>query len=240
MKCKVNVGPRIQKIFAKNAKRAREYQANRSSNYVFEVSGRKGSILQSQHSVDLAKKMCTCRRWMMSEIPCPHVIACIFVRGQDPVDYVDDYYSKQSYLNAYAHSINPVPGIDLWPMIDAPIQPPPFRRQRGRQKMVRRREEGEEPAAANISTDEVGCTKMPRSRYVTMSCTSCGSKYHNRRTCQTELAKKTRNAFEVSLTCSYSLGCVLSSEHMVVKMLQGQQKLLKQTMLVVKMKNQLL
>jgi hypothetical protein len=200
MKWKVNVGPRIQKIIAKNAKRAREYYGYRSTDYTFEVGARSGSVLSSKHSVDLAKRICTCRRWMMSGIPCPHVICCIFLLGHDPLDYVHDCYSKQSYLNAYSHPINPVPGIELWSVIDAPIQPPPFRRQPGRPKRARRRDEDEEPPAPNVETNEEGRTKMPRSSYVTSSCRTCGSVDHNKRTCPIERAKKTMNASEVQST----------------------------------------
>jgi hypothetical protein len=125
---------------------------------------------------------------MLSGLPCPHAIAAIWVKGDDPIAYVHEYYKKQSYLDTYSYSINPVPGIEMWKIIRAPIQPPPYRRQPGRPKMVRIREEGEEPPAAS----EARPTKLPRSRYVTMSCRVCGSGDHNKRTCPIELGRKAR------------------------------------------------
>ncbi|XP_061989340.1 uncharacterized protein LOC133707897 [Rosa rugosa] len=113
MKWKVNIGPRIQKIIKKNSERAREYQAFRSADFVFEIHRRGGSILQVQHSVDLAKLTCTCRMWSLSGLPCPHAITSIWVKGDDHIAYVHHYYSKQAYLDAYSYAINPVPGIEM-------------------------------------------------------------------------------------------------------------------------------
>lgn len=104
----------------------------------------------------------------MSGLPCPHAIASIFVKGDDPIDYVHRYYSKQSYLAAYAHAINPVPGIDYWSIKKASIQPPKYKRQPGRPKMVRRREEGEVLAPTQHTSSTI---KLSRSRYMTISCT---------------------------------------------------------------------
>lgn len=47
MKWKLDIGPRIQKNMEKNVKRSREYEAFGSSDYVFEVHGKSGTILQS-------------------------------------------------------------------------------------------------------------------------------------------------------------------------------------------------
>lgn len=58
---------------------------------------------------------------MLSRLPCPHAIACIWVKGDDPIAYVDNYYRNESYLNAYGYVIHPVPGIDYWPIKNAPI-----------------------------------------------------------------------------------------------------------------------
>ncbi|KAK9943065.1 hypothetical protein M0R45_008687 [Rubus argutus] len=127
MKWKMNIGPRIQKIMEKNAKRSREYHAFRSTDYVFEVHGNSGSVFQSQHTVDLAKRTCTCRRWTLSGLPCPHAIASIFIKGDDPMSYVHRYYTKQYYIGAYAHAINPVPGIEYWTIKPSSIEPPKYK-----------------------------------------------------------------------------------------------------------------
>lgn len=89
------------------------YRITNSSDYVYEVNGTSGSILQSQHIVDLPTMTCTFQRWTLSGIPCPHAIACIFVKGHDPALYLHTYYSKEAYMNAYAHPINSVLGVDL-------------------------------------------------------------------------------------------------------------------------------
>ncbi|XP_024178075.1 uncharacterized protein LOC112183998 [Rosa chinensis] len=146
MKWKSEIGPRIQKIIEKNINRSREYNSFRSSDYVFEVQGKKGSVLQSQRTVDLANGACTCRRWTLSSLPCPHAIHCIFIRGEDPKQYVHMYYKKQAYLDAYAHLINPVPGIEYWTIRVVKIHPPQYKRQPGKPKKARTKEEAKPPA----------------------------------------------------------------------------------------------
>lgn len=214
LKWKGQVGPRIQKILNKNAQRSYEYRANRSSDWVFEVNGTSGTIFQSQHSVDLAMMSCTCRRWVLSGISCPHAITCIFVKGHDPTQYLHPYYSKQFYLQAYAYPINPVPRIDLWKMVHHPIQPPPFRRMSGRPKKIRRKEEGETipvgEGTMNATTSSVPMSnKLPRSDYQHGKCTICGNPKHNKRTCPTLKVKLFNFAFKLTPHLDYVFICCI-------------------------------
>lgn len=71
---------------------------------------------------------------MLFGLPCPHAIAAIWVKGDDPISYVHDYYKNQSYLHAYSYAINLVPGIELWMIIRVPIQLSQYERESGRPK----------------------------------------------------------------------------------------------------------
>ena len=41
-----------------------------------------------KYIVDLGAKSCTCRRWGLCGIPCPHAIASIIERGLNIYDFV--------------------------------------------------------------------------------------------------------------------------------------------------------
>ncbi|RYR51302.1 hypothetical protein Ahy_A06g026324 [Arachis hypogaea] len=51
--------------------------------------------------VDLVAAECSCRKWQMSEILCPHAISCITFKGLDLKSYVADCYKKDAYLKCY-------------------------------------------------------------------------------------------------------------------------------------------
>lgn len=50
---------------------------------------------------------------------------------------LDDWYSQTKYIDAYEPIIHPIAGEDHWPHKEAPIEPPPYKRQPGRPKKVR-------------------------------------------------------------------------------------------------------
>lgn len=90
---------------------------------------------------------------------------------------------------AYAHPMNPIPGVNLWKIVHHPIKPPPFKRQPGRPKKTRRKEEGEViPASQGTSTTT---SKLSRSAYVRGKCSACGNPTHNIKTC-TMVSSKVR------------------------------------------------
>ncbi|RYR18787.1 hypothetical protein Ahy_B03g063399 [Arachis hypogaea] len=56
-----------------------------------------------KYIVDLAAGDCSCRKWQMSGILCPHAISCITFKGLDLESYVDDCYKKEAYLRRPSH-----------------------------------------------------------------------------------------------------------------------------------------
>ncbi|KAL5573320.1 hypothetical protein UlMin_022917 [Ulmus minor] len=127
-----------------------------------------------QYAMDLAHKVCSCRAWDISGIPCSHVVAAIYHERAQPVDYVNQYYKKESMLKAYVHEQVPLPDEKDWPKTGLrPITPPSSKRQPGRPKRIRRRESNE--AAPNA-------TKLKRYN-IKKFCTKCKQEGHNSRTC---------------------------------------------------------
>ncbi|CAI9109011.1 OLC1v1008740C1 [Oldenlandia corymbosa var. corymbosa] len=82
------------------------------------------------------------------------------------VDYCDQSLSKDQYIRAYSHLINPIPDIDFWPEIQVQeCLPPVLRRRVGRPKKARKR----------------GKDELKRSS--TIKCSRCKGFGHNKRSC---------------------------------------------------------
>uniref|UniRef100_M1BK05 SWIM-type domain-containing protein n=1 Tax=Solanum tuberosum TaxID=4113 RepID=M1BK05_SOLTU len=90
------------------------------------------------HTVDMSSRTCSCKSWMLKEIPCPHAIAAILYKNWEPIDYVDDCYSKETYLRTYCHYLQPVTNMKMWSDSTNPhVEPPVVKSMPGRPRKVR-------------------------------------------------------------------------------------------------------
>ncbi|MBA0613045.1 hypothetical protein Godav_013561 [Gossypium davidsonii] len=55
-----------------------------------------------QYTVDLSQRICSCRNWQSSEIPCAHACAVMYHLGLQPDDYLHEYYHIETYKKAYS------------------------------------------------------------------------------------------------------------------------------------------
>nr|GEX07723.1 hypothetical protein [Tanacetum cinerariifolium] len=75
---------------------------------------------QDQCAAILNQRTCSYRKWEISDIPCKHAIAAIHDMADNgmyvatPEDWVYDSYKLQTWMNVYAHKINPINGKDMW------------------------------------------------------------------------------------------------------------------------------
>ncbi|XP_058769641.1 uncharacterized protein LOC131643444 [Vicia villosa] len=72
-----------------------------------------------QFVVDVGKRTCSCRFWDLVGIPCRHACAALAYRQFKPGDYVDNWYSREKYGEAYSVAISPINGMDMWPPVEA-------------------------------------------------------------------------------------------------------------------------
>ncbi|XP_074282835.1 uncharacterized protein LOC141607383 [Silene latifolia] len=127
-----------------------------------------------QKAVNLTRRTCSCKSWDLTGIPCPHAMFCIRDQRQEVIDYVDECYSKTTYIKAFQHPIVAMPGHEDWEKVDmAAPTPPPFKKLPGRPKLKKRRRE--------VGEGSNGQTKKLRQ---TRTCGRCGGNGHNKKTCK--------------------------------------------------------
>ena len=80
--------PKIQKKLDKNKKLFVRYWLQPSILRKFQIK-----CPGYKHIVDLDEKTCSCRKWNLSGIPCPHAISTIWFNKEKVKMYVDGYYS---------------------------------------------------------------------------------------------------------------------------------------------------
>ncbi|GJU56414.1 zinc finger, PMZ-type containing protein [Tanacetum coccineum] len=73
-----------------------------------ELEVRKG--VDQSYGVSLQHKVCQCRLWELSGIPCVHAVAGYMHVGTDLDAGVSHWYSREAWFNAYQFSIKPVFG----------------------------------------------------------------------------------------------------------------------------------
>nr|XP_016435696.1 PREDICTED: uncharacterized protein LOC107761918 [Nicotiana tabacum] len=69
---------------------------------------------QTRNVVRLHEKNCTCGRFQLDDIPCPHAMAVIQKFHMDSYKYCSDYYNIDYLLKTYEISVNPLPDETTW------------------------------------------------------------------------------------------------------------------------------
>ncbi|KAG8387434.1 hypothetical protein BUALT_Bualt02G0021000 [Buddleja alternifolia] len=175
--------PRIKKILKKNMeKAASDCNPIKSTDTHYEIS----CYDMTKCTVDLQKHSCSCRKWDLSGIPCKHAMSAICSQKLNGQDFVDEYYSVNTYLKAYEPCIYPVNGPDKWHRTNfrAPL-PPNVGRRIGRPLTARRMEVGEQSNKGRRGHSNQ--FRMKRSNYK-VRCKFCGEKGHNKKGCNARKA----------------------------------------------------
>lgn len=116
--------PNIQKLLEDLKKKAMAYIAHWNGKDQFEVV----SCYGDKFKVHLGERVCSCRRWQLSAIPCAHAISSMFCMGYSPENYVDDCYKKETYLQVYSHLMDTMEGSEAWPKSVKTLLPPILKR----------------------------------------------------------------------------------------------------------------
>ncbi|KAH0692197.1 hypothetical protein KY285_019294 [Solanum tuberosum] len=134
-----------------------------------------------QHSVDLGRWTCSCRAWQLKGIPCAHAVAAIYFKKCEPLDYIDNCYSKATYLRTYVNVLQPVTNMEMCHVSTNPTAPPEIKSMSGRPGKLRKKEAGESKKSE----------KLPRTGFA-MTCSNCNVRGHNKRGCLQRVESSTR------------------------------------------------
>jgi len=120
--------------------------------------------------VCLEEGTCSCGKFQMDELPCPHAWAVLKNQQLKPGQYCSFYYKKDKLLRTYEFPVNPMPDESLWvipiEVMEDVVLPPKGRRNAGRPRKERLK-----PASEKESKRA-------------FSCSVCGQGGHNRKTCR--------------------------------------------------------
>ncbi|XP_039113801.1 uncharacterized protein LOC120249377 [Dioscorea cayenensis subsp. rotundata] len=176
LKWKNSCGPNILARIEKERKKTSKWQVEWNGGASHEVF--RDDLMQHAREgyvVMLACQSCSCGKWNKSGIPCEHALAVISFNGVDPVDFVAEWFKKETYVRAYSFTVNPVKGREFWPVSDeGPLQPPVVKKMPGRPVKKRRREPLEGKHGSK--------TKISRHGRV-FKCTICHEEGHNKLRC---------------------------------------------------------
>lgn len=176
--------PKIQKKLDKMKEESHCYTPEFSGGPKVQIIGVGGTFI-----VDMVENTCTCRRWELTGLPCPHAISAIYGNNQQPEEFVHACYMVDTYMKVYHHFINPTNNEELWPEVNdgtRVIPPPVGRRKRGRRAIARRKEAEEIENAQHASkssgnTSGKGKQKLIRKGLSKGRCSVCHAIGHNKR-----------------------------------------------------------
>ncbi|GJV54156.1 mutator type transposase [Tanacetum coccineum] len=146
----------------------------------YEVKGQSGS----QCVVNVVKKVCSCRKWELTGIPCSHAIAANYnmslngVQVGIPEEWVDKCYWLATWQKTYSYTIGCLNGRVMWKKSQIPttLTPPKHNTPVGRPRKNRRKSKEEK-------AEMVKDGKLSRA-YKTVTCMKCGNLGHNSRSCK--------------------------------------------------------
>ncbi|KAH7834908.1 hypothetical protein Vadar_020838 [Vaccinium darrowii] len=166
-----------------------------------------------QFTCDLATHTCSCRRWDLTGIPCPHGIAAIHECNEDVDEYVAHWFRKETYMANYEPIIYPLHGMDMWTptRVIGPL-PPNVKKQAGRPKKLRKR-----------GNDEPRDTTTLKRRNTTTTCSQCGKLGHNKRSCKGQPIPRKQTARRSNLALGRNVGPE-SSRQATMGSTRGRQK----------------
>ncbi|XP_039130931.1 uncharacterized protein LOC120267344 [Dioscorea cayenensis subsp. rotundata] len=98
--------PVIHRKIEELVEESRNLLVGRSDGDHFEV------VDQKNYCISLNARTCSCRRWQVYGIPYKHACAAILQTDTNIHRYIDDYFTVDSYRQAYAEAIFPVPDND--------------------------------------------------------------------------------------------------------------------------------
>ncbi|XP_019234840.1 PREDICTED: uncharacterized protein LOC109215262 [Nicotiana attenuata] len=165
METSTELGEKYDKILRENLIASEQMKVRPATEQLYTMlEGVRGNI------VCLEEGTCSCDKFQMNELPCPHAWAVLKNQQLKPGQYCSFYYKKDNLLKTYEIPVNPMPDESLWvipiDVLEDVVLPP-----KGRRNARRPRKERLKPASEKESKRA-------------FSCSVCGQSGHNRKTCR--------------------------------------------------------
>ncbi|PWA93553.1 PB1 domain-containing protein [Artemisia annua] len=168
--CITLLTPSMEDKLKNEVNKARSVQVLRSHGSKFEV--RYGETVDV---VGIENWDCSCKGWLLTGLPCCHVIAVLESYGRSPYDHCSRYFHVETYQLTYADSIHPIPNVER--LVDSEaedgtvlVTPPPTMRTPGRTK-IRKVVPGGRIGPSDFLKRQLQCGK-------------CKGLGHNKRSCK--------------------------------------------------------
>ncbi|GKE04148.1 mutator type transposase [Tanacetum coccineum] len=122
------------------------------------------------------RRVCSCRKWELTGIPCKHVVAAIYNMSKNsvgvgiPKQWVHAAYKLETWAHVYSFKVNPCNGRDMWPVVESRtvIIPPLYKPPVGRPPKKRKKSNDE------IASQSASSGKLSRKGKL-VSCGKCGN-----------------------------------------------------------------
>ncbi|XVF64922.1 hypothetical protein PTKIN_Ptkin09bG0205400 [Pterospermum kingtungense] len=128
-----------------------------------------------KYTVNLKSKLCSCRGWQISGIPCAHACCTIWHDEGDPDQYLHNWFSPLTFMKSYEYALQPINRPHEWKKSGLePILLPIVNKTIGRPK-INRRKSATEPKMMKGKLIRTG---------MIYTCKIYGEEGHNKRICQ--------------------------------------------------------
>ena len=116
-----NVCPNIQDKLEKLKHKSIPFSATPFDRFMYKVDNG-----HERHVVDLVRKVCNCRIWDLTILPCKHGIFAIVKNLEKVEDYLHPCYLKETFVETYKEIIQPMPGQSEWVETNQPTPIAPY------------------------------------------------------------------------------------------------------------------
>ncbi|GJU71325.1 putative lipoxygenase 6, partial [Tanacetum coccineum] len=172
--------PSVTKVFKKIKEASAKYIVDWNGDDLIQVKGPYGD----QCVVNLQQRVCSCRKWEVSGLPCKHAVAAIHNMAENgmnvglPEVWVHPSYRLDTWKQQYSFKVNPLSGRNFWELKQWPttLLPPKIPPQIGRPPKKRRK--------SAIEIEEMVRGGKLSKKGQTVTCFNCKQKGHNKRGCK--------------------------------------------------------
>ncbi|XP_075099824.1 uncharacterized protein LOC142176365 [Nicotiana tabacum] len=162
----IDIGQKYHEVLKENSYLSQKMTVKPSTDYVYVVMDAE----QRRNIVCMQKRECSCKRFQVDEIPCPHAMAVLDYTHMEAPKYCSAYYTKEYFKKTYEVPVNLLPDETTWDLptevLDNVVLPPIVKGKLGKPTKSRRK----------------GLYEYLYTESVT--CGLCGKQGHNRRTCR--------------------------------------------------------